>query len=135
MPGAVASTLMLVIATSLMLQTTGWANLSGVLPFEAVGLGAIVGPEGEEGDAGAAPVADTPGAKYKDAIQTAREAQAAQRFFAAAVSYRRALTYRESPEALEGLADMYELLGDSDRERRVRARLKKVRTEIEKATP
>lgn len=133
---ALLSTLAMLASVLVALQTLGVVDLSGWVPFEALGLSAI---------AHRAPPSTRPAAAespevarhhtYETLMAEATRFRKAGRLVDAAVSFRRASEVLESPEALEALAQTYETLGETSRARSVRQRLAALRARRGQHTP
>ena len=125
------SALTLLYAAGATLTRYGVVNLSSVLPLSLVG----VEFPGEEVASGSQEIPgevipEDPKKAYKKAIGMAKRALRSKRFSRAALEYNRALTIRpDSVEALKGLTQAYNGLGDRER---ALAALKKAKAQANK---
>jgi len=145
------STLIFLLSLLLLLQTYGVVSLQAVLPLnlEAIGLGAIAtdarnnreethtinrgGQPQEEAEVIDPELRARQG--YETKLAEAKSSRADRRWMDAVVSYRQAIEFVESPEALEELASLYEDLGEVNRAKKTRERLVTLRAEREGRTP
>jgi hypothetical protein len=127
---AVVSSLLVLAAAALTAARYGVLDLSPYLPLESLGilppkrLAPQAGPvEGLPG----APARVEPALAYGQALQAARTAMAQKRFSRAALEFNRALVHKPgAPEALDGLAQAYQALGDAERALAVRRKAQEI---------
>ena len=123
--------LLVILVAAATLTRYGMVDFSPYLPLEAVGIQAPGRSPGT--DAAQVPEpADlkNPEKVFNQAINLARQSIRAKRFSKAALEYNRALSIRpESVEALEGLAQAYNGLGDRGRAEAVLKKAKSLRGE------
>ena len=123
--------LLVILVAAATLTRYGVADFSPYLPLEAVGIQAPGQSSGTE--ASGVPEAAGPGDPEKvfhRAISMARQSIRAKRFSKAALEYNRALSIRpNSVEALEGLAQAYNGLGDRGRAEAVLEKVQSIRGE------
>ncbi|MDF1564840.1 MAG: zinc-ribbon domain-containing protein [Deltaproteobacteria bacterium] len=131
---AVLATLLMLVSVLVAVQTLQVVDLSGWVPFDALGLDAIgggrVAPVEDAGD----PAVDQRAA-YEALMGQATRARKEGQLVDAVIAYRRAVDTLESPEALEALAEVYETLGEEKRAGKIRGRLKALREKRGKRTP